>query len=438
MPRTPHQLVVVGGGAGGLELATRLGRSLGRSGQAAITLVDPERTSLWKPLLHEVAAGSLDPARHGLDYLAQARRHHFQFRLGRMDGLDRTRRVIHIAETLDDRGEVLVPRRTLPYDTLVMAVGSQSHHFNTPGAAEHAISLDSPAAAQTFHRRLVDACVRASLRAGQSGGRPRISVAIIGAGATGVELAAELRHTLRELVEYGREGIDPLRDIDLTIIEAGPRVLPLLPERVSATALQLLQRLRIAVHTGERVTAVHAGHVDTASGRAVPADLVVWAAGIQAPPFLAQLDGLETNRLHQLQVGPTLQTTQDDHVYALGDCAACPLDGQRSVPPRAQAAHQQAQYLARALQRRVRGLSVTPFRYRDFGSLVSLGEFSTVGSLMGAFASGSWFVEGHAARLMYLSLYKKRELALHGWLRTLLATVSRWIDRRTMPRVKLH
>jgi NADH dehydrogenase len=441
MSEQAHQIVVVGGGAGGLELATRLGDTLGKHRRARVTLVDAERTSLWKPLLHQVAAGSLDPARHGLDYLAQAQRHHFEFRLGRMEGIDRARKLVHIAQTLDEQGEVLIPRRTLRYDTLVLAVGSTSHDFGTPGAAEHALRLDSAAAAQRFHRRLVDACVRASLHSGGGGPRARISVAIIGAGATGVELAAELRHTLRELVEYGRNGVHPMRDIDITIVEAGARALPLLPERLSAKAIELLARLRVAVRTGERVTAVEPGHVRTASGTRLPADLVVWAAGIQAPPLLAQLDGLAVNRLNQLVVTPQLQTSHDPDIYAIGDCAACTLDeGETLVPPRAQAAHQQAKYLAKALRRRLRAQASAPFRYRDFGSLVSLGGLGTVGGLMsGLTRRGSiFFIEGQIARFMYLGLYKKRELALNGLRMTLLATLARWIERSTGPRVKLH
>ena len=231
-----HRIVIVGGGAGGLELATRLGDRVGRKRKARVTLVDCTRTHLWKPLLHEVAAGSMDLYEHDLDYLAQARWHHFEFQLGRMDGLDRARHVVHIAPTLDELdGEELIPRREIRYDTLVIAVGSRTNDFGTPGAREHAISLDTPDQAERFHHRLVNACIRANaqttpLEPGQ------LHVAIIGGGATGVELAAELHKTTRELVAYGFEKIDPERDIRMTIIEAGPRILSALPERISLAA----------------------------------------------------------------------------------------------------------------------------------------------------------------------------------------------------------
>ena len=434
-----HRIVIVGGGAGGLELATRLGDRLGRSKRARVTLVDCTRTHLWKPLLHEVAAGSMDLYEHDLDYLAQARWHHFDFQLGRMDGLDRRRRVITIEPTYDEEEhEELIPRREIPYDTLVMAVGSRTNDFGTPGAQGHAISLDMPEQAEEFHRRLVNACIRANSQAG--GLRPeQLNVAIIGAGATGVELAAELHKTTRELVAYGFDRIDPEKDVKLTVIEAAPRILPAVPERVSKAAGELLRSLNVQVLVNERVTGVSATGVVTASGKEIPTELTVWAAGIKAPDFLKDLAGLETNRLNQLVVRESLQTTRDDDIFCIGDCSSCPWPGRdRPVPPTAQAAHQQASHLARMLPRRLEGKPPQPWRYRDFGSLVSLGEYSTVGSLMGALFRGSFFVEGLFARFMYVMLYRMHLYALHGAAKVMLDTLARLITRRTEPRVKLH
>jgi NADH dehydrogenase len=434
----PHRIVIVGGGAGGLELATRLGERLGRRGRATVTLVDRFRTHLWKPLFHRVAAGTMDPRDHSVDYLAQARWHHFRYQQGELRGLDRARREIRLARVVGGDGRELLPARTIPYDTLVVAIGSQSNDFGTPGAAEHAIALDTAGQAERFQARLLNACLRADLDP-----RPippgSLHVAIIGAGATGVELSAELHKFVRELVAYGLTRIDPERDVRLTIIEAAPRILPALPERLSEATLRLLRRLDVDVLTGERVTEVGPEGVRTANGRFVPAGLVVWAAGIKAPEFLRDLDGLETNRLNQLVVGPTLQTTRDPDVFALGDCASCAWpEKQAAVPPRAQAAHQQASHLARELVRRIEGRPPSPWRYRDFGSLVSLGRYSTVGSLMGSITRGSLMVEGYFARLMYLSLYKMHEVALHGPVKAGLDTLARLITRRTEPQIKLH
>ncbi|MDZ5460889.1 NAD(P)/FAD-dependent oxidoreductase [Azohydromonas lata] len=436
----PHRIVIVGGGAGGLELATQLGRKLGRRGQAQVTLIEKARTHFWKPHLHEIAAGTVDINAHAVDYLAQSHWNCFRYRVGEMTGLDRARREVHVAPYVDpEEGEQVTGARVFGYDTLVIAVGSLNNDFGTPGVQEHALLLETPAQAERFHRRLVNACVRAHAQGAPL--RPQqLQVAIIGAGATGVELAAELHHTTRTLVSYGLDRIDAERDIRINLIEAGPRILAALPQRMSASAQSLLEKLKVRVRTNARVTAVTAEGVQLAGGEAIPAELVVWAAGVKAPEFLSHLDGLETNRIHQLLVGPTLQTSRDENVFAIGDCASAPWLGHEgaTVPPRAQAAHQQASHLVKQMQRRLRGQPLQPWRYRDFGSLVSLGTYTTVGNLMGQLVGGNFWIEGLFARWMYQSLYKMHEVALHGWWKTVLGTASRFIARRTEPRVKLH
>ena len=430
---TPHRIVIVGGGAGGLELATRLGDRVGHA--VDITLIDRNRTHVWKPKLHEIAAGSMDFAVHEVDYLAQAHWHRFRYRVGEMTGLDRERRRILVAPSHDAEGREITPQREFGYDTLVIAVGSQSNDFRTPGVKAHAMKLESQADARRFHARMVDACIRAHAQAAPL--RPeQLKVAILGAGATGVELAAELQRTTREVLAYGLDRVDPDRDLQVTLIEASDRVLPALPPRLSRVTQELLTELGVKLHTSVRVDEVLGDGVRLADGRLLPAELVVWAAGVKAPQFLGHL-GLETNGVHQLVVRPTLQTTRDDDIFALGDCAACPWrDG--TVPPRAQAAHQQALHLYRQIRRRLAGKPLQEYRYRDFGSLVSLGEFGTVGHMVGGVIGRNFMVEGAFARLMYLSLYKKHELTLHGPAKVALETLSRVIARRTRPLVKLH
>lgn len=435
-----HHIVIVGGGAGGLELATRLGDTLGRRGKAIITLVDKASTHLWKPLLHEVAAGSMDLDEHELEYMAQARWHHFRFRLGAMEGLNRTMREIYLATVHDEQGDVLIPARVMRYDTLVIAVGSVSNDFGVPGVAEHCIALDTQEDAEKFHRQLINACVRAQvqpigLRVGQ------LDVAIIGGGATGVELAAELHNTTRELAAYGLDNIEPDRDVKLTIIEAAPRVLSALPEQLSLEVQHQLEKLNVALELGERVVKVDERGVATSSGKVIPAELVVWAAGIKAPDFLKDIAGLETNWANQLIVKRTLQTTLDDNIFAFGDCAACPMPeaGEKAiVPPRAQSAHQQATMLVKSIHNRLKGKPLPEYRYRDFGSLVNLGKYTTVGNLMGGITGGTLFIQGMVAGFMYRSLYKMHLYALHGFSKAFLDTIARMITRRTEPRVKLH
>ena len=176
-----------------------------------------------------------------------------------------------------------------------------------------------------------------------------------------------------------------------------------------------------------------------ASGEFLPAELIVWAAGIKAPDFLADLDGLESDRLGRLVVRDTLQSTRDDNIFAIGDCAFLVPDGEaRPIPPRAQAAHQEASHLVRQIKRRLAGEPLEPFVYHDFGSLVSLGEFSTIGSLMGFLSGKGMMIEGYFARLMYRSLYKMHETALHGPVKVGFDALARFFTRRTEPHVKLH
>jgi len=433
-----HRIVVVGGGAGGLELVTRLGDRLGRRGRADVALVEKARTHLWKPLLHEVAAGSMDVSRHELDYLAQAYWHRFGFRFGEMIGLDRAKRVVHLAANTADDGRLITPARSIPYDTLVIAIGSITNDFGTPGAKEHAVVLDTPEQAQRFNRRLIDACLLAHTQSEPV--RPgQLHVVIIGAGATGTELSAELHRTLRVVVAYGLDRIDPDKDLKITLIEAADRIVPALPPRLSEATARLLHRLGVETRTGARVTEVRADGVMLASGEFMASDLVVWAAGVRGPDVLKNLDGLETSRSGTLVVRPTLQTTRDDNIFALGDCAHFVPQGETGpIPPRAQAAHQQASHLIRQIRNRLEGRPLEPFVYRDLGSLVSLGEFSTVGNLMGFVAGRDMLVEGLIARLMYRLLYKMHEVALHGPWTVGLDTLARLLSRRTEPRVKLH
>jgi NADH dehydrogenase len=433
-----HQVVIVGGGAGGIELATALGDKLGKKRQAAITLIEKSQTHFWKPHLHEIAAGSMDLGTYEINHLAQSYWHGYRYRYGEVVGIDRDKQLVITAPYIDDSGEQVIAPRVFRYDTLVIGIGSLTNDFGTPGVKEHAIALETPAQAARFHRRLVNACIRA--HAQPEPRRPgQLTVAIIGAGATGVELAAELHKTTRTLVSYGLDRIDPSQDIRIVLIEAAPRVLPAVPERVSSAALRLLGEIGVEVRTGAAVAEVLADGLRFASGEIMPAELVVWAAGVKAPEMLKDFGGLESNRINQLVVHPTLQTTRDENIFALGDCAACPWIGKEgNVPPRAQAAHQQASHMVKQVIARLAGKPLKPWRYRDFGSLVSLGKYSTVGNLMGGLVGGNLWVEGYFARMMYISLYKLHELALHGFIKVALDTLARLITRRTEPHVKLH
>ncbi len=425
-----HKIVIVGGGAAGLELASSLGKKLGKKGVAEVMLLDASPTHIWKPLLHEVAAGTLDEAEQ-IEYLAQAHRNHFRYRLGKMEGLNRQKKEIYVSPTLSDSGEELIPRRTFSYDTLVMSVGSISNTFNIKGVAEHCLFLDTTAQAFKFQKQLVESYIKS--HAGKAADKT-LSIVIIGAGATGVELSAQLHEVTDLLAVYG---LDESSDVKLTIIEAANQLLPALPVRLANATQQQLVKLGIDLKLGRRVTEVTKEGVHTHDGEVIPADLKVWSAGIKAPDWMKDLDGLEVNRINQLVVDETLKTSDDD-IFAIGDCAACLWPGHDgNVPPRAQAAHQQASTLSKSIVNRLQGGKLVKYAYLDYGSLVALGKYTTVGNLMGNLM-GSVSIGGFIARVVYLSLYKMHQVAIHGYFRTAMLTLSNLFRRSAHAKIKMH
>src|SRR3954470_21862507 len=412
------QIVVVGGGAGGLELATRLGAHFGRE-KFDVILVEKNRTHIWKPLLHEVAAGSLDANLDEVGYRSHGHAWGYRFFYGAMEGVDRTSGHVLIAPILDEDGAEIRPRHRIRYDYLVVAVGSVSNDFGTKGVAQHCIFLDSRAQADRFRAKLLDHCLRVSRTLQNDPAADAVvRVDIVGGGATGVELAAELFNAAAELRHYGLEVFDESR-LKVALIEAGPRILPALPEKLAEAAHKELEALGVRVLTGEQVVEATPEGMVTKSGELIKADLRVWAAGVKGPDMLAHL-GLETTRSNQLVVKATLQTTQDDRIFAIGDCAWFVPEGQtRPVPPRAQAAHQMAAIVFRNISAMITGKTLKPFVYRDHGSLVSLSHFSTVGSLMGNLIGGRMAIEGRLARFVYVSLYRMHLIAIHGWIKGL-------------------
>ncbi|MDD5276037.1 MAG: NAD(P)/FAD-dependent oxidoreductase [Methylovulum sp.] len=427
-----HNIVIVGGGASGLELATSLGQELGKKSLAEITLIDATTTHIWKPLLHEVAAGTLDESEQ-VEYLAQAYRGHFRFRLGKMEGLNREKKEIYVSPTINDKGEELIPRRTFNYDTLVMSIGSVSNTFNIKGVGEHCLFLDTTSQAFKFQKELFESYLKSYIGKDAAAVKP-LSIAIVGAGATGVELSAQLHEVTNVLAIYG---LKETSNVKLTIIEAATQLLPALPDRLALATQQQLVKLGVDLKLGRRVTEVTKEGITTHDGEFIGADIKVWAAGIKAPDWLKNLDGLETNHINQLIVDSTLQTS-DTNIFAMGDCAACVWPGHNgNVPPRAQAAHQQATALAKTIINRLRGGNPVEFVYYDYGSLVSLGKYTTVGNLMGNLM-GTVSIGGFIAKVVYLSLYKMHQVAIHGYFRTAMLTLSNAFRRSAYIKIKLH
>ena len=437
MPDQKTQIVVVGGGAGGLELVRKLGARYGRK-RHDIILIDRNLTHIWKPLLHEVAAGSLDANLDEVGYGGHAVRWGYRFFNGSIESIDRVGRTITTVPMLDERGDEIIGRHSIRYDYLVMAVGGISNDFGVPGVREHAMFLEDRPQADRFRQKLLNACLRTN-HAHQTGDpSARVRVSIVGGGATGVELAAELYNAAKALRHYGLEVFDESK-LEVSLIEAGPRILPALDETLAATAKHELEKLGVRVLDNTQVVRLEDRAVHTGDGGVIDADLIVWAAGVKGADELKTMSDLELTRGNQIVVRPTLQSVTDDHIYAIGDCASCLLPGRdRPIPPRAQSAHQMASLVFTNLVRAQAGEPLKDFIYQDHGSLVSLSRFSTVGSLMGNLIGGRMRVEGWIARTVYMSLYRMHLIAIHGWWRGVALIVIGHVNQIVRPKLKLH
>ncbi|WP_415888316.1 NAD(P)/FAD-dependent oxidoreductase [Neptuniibacter sp. SY11_33] len=431
-PTEPHKILVIGGGAGGLELVTQLGHRYRKNPSVEVTLVDQKRSHIWKPLLHEVATGSLDPNTDGVVYHAHAVKHHYEFELGTFCGLNKDSKTVTLAETVDEDGVQILPERHLQYDTLVLAIGSVSNDFKTPGVKDHCFFLDTAKQAERFHNALINNFMRVNQR--ENG---VLNIAIVGAGATGVELAAELYNVTDMLKSYGLPKMTA-KQLKVTLIEAGPRILPALPARISGSARDELAALGVDVCEDTLIKSANANGFETADGSEIEADMMIWAAGVKAPDFLADLYGFELTRTNQILVKPTLQSSIDDSIYVIGDCCACAQEDGSWVPPRAQSAHQMASIVKKNIILTEKGKPLKNFVYKDHGSLVNLSRYSTVGSLMGNLSKNSMFIEGKIARIVYVSLYRMHQIAIHGFFKAMIVYIAEKIGKVVRPKMKLH
>lgn len=428
-----ERIVVVGGGAGGLELVVKLAKRLRREPGVEVVLVDKNPTHIWKPLFHEVATGSLNSYHDEASYRMLARKHGFGFTLGRVTSMDLEAKLLSLSAVDDEAGEPMVPEREMAFDTLVVAVGSLSNDFGIEGVADFSRALDSREEAERFHRLFTAQLHRVNSNLDDDS---LLSIVIVGGGATGVELAADMHSVVRRLREYGFPNLS-IERLKVSVIEAAPRLLPRLPERIGTSVAEELRRIGIDVRLDTQVSRVERDRVHVKGGGTLPADISVWAAGVRAPAFLAEA-GFPVDRLGRIHVGRDLSVRDLPHVFAIGDCCAFTSDDGVEVPPRAQAAHQMASIAAKNILWRRLGRDTKPFVYKDFGSLINLSRYSTVGSLMGNLTRGTVFIEGWLARRVYLSLYRMHQSAVFGPASTLLIMLGDRIYKATRAEVKLH
>lgn len=425
-----HHLVIVGGGVAGIHIASRAaGRAAGR-GRLAVTLLDREPAHVWKPMLHTIAAGTRDVQQQQTSYIAQARERGFVYQTGEVTGIDRHARRVHIAPLRDARQREMIGPRTLEYDTLLLAVGSHANDFGTPGVREHCWTIDSRAQAMAFNDEVRTRILEAALH------NLKLTIGIVGGGATGVELAAELIQLADFAEFYGAAGLTGR--LKVILFESGDRLLSGFSERVALAARARLEKLGVVVRTGARVTEASKAGFHLHEAGLVAADLMVWAAGVKAPDLLASLDGIERTRNGQVMVDAHLRAPGDPHILAVGDCASFTPDGQeRPLPPTAQVAHQQARYMARHLPALIDGKRVPGFAFRDAGALVSLGDYGAFGSLgkFGILEGG--FIQGRVAQLGHVLLYRSHQARLHGFWRGGLLWLVDLLNARIRPKIRL-
>ncbi|MCL9684836.1 NAD(P)/FAD-dependent oxidoreductase [Legionella maioricensis] len=423
-------IVVVGGGAGGLELVVSLGRAYRRQQDVKITLVDQSLTHVWKPLFHEVASGSLNNVYDKMGYLAIAKKNEFHFELGQLKKIDRQNKtiLIHNPTETDKPCEL-----TLDYDLLILAIGSVTNNFHTPGSDEFCYYLDFEWQAKKIHQVLFEKLIYNHYEKN----RGPIQVAIVGGGATGVELAAELRTSLAQLSALISQKYAPKEIAIITIVEAASRILSPLPENISVVTQKQLAEMSIDILTNTRIVEVKKNGILTHENIFIPADMIIWVAGIKGQESAKKLADFEFNNAGQIKVKPTLQTTVDDTIFAFGDCACCLMPDGKQVPARAQAAHQQASLLAHSIQHILKKKALKPYRYVDYGSLVSLSHGGTHGALIVG-NEKSVFITGFFARMVYLLLYKSHQVKIIGYWKVSVMTAANFLMRRVRSALKLH
>ncbi|KIE63888.1 NAD(P)/FAD-dependent oxidoreductase [Candidatus Riesia pediculischaeffi] len=418
-------IIVVGGGVGGLELVTRLGNSLGKSKIADIILVDRYHSHIWKPILHEVASGSINTNLKSISYFNHAYKNYFQFYLGELQDVDKERKTITIS-TMICRRDGKIFKKELKFDILVIALGSISNDFSIEGVKKYCIFLDNLEQANLLRNKMINLFIAKSSKREHK--FDEMKIAIVGGGATGIELCAELLNTLHYLNKYKFEGYNNYQ-LKIYLLEAENRILPSLSESISQDVHNELEKIGISVLTKTKVNKVSQSELQTSSSKKIHADLIVWAAGIKVQDFIKRIDGISTNRINQIIVQPTLQSISDDTIFAIGDCAFLQEDKGGYVPPRAQAAHQMANICYKNILSMLERKKLKKYLYKDRGFLISLSKFNTVGSIFVDSINKEIPVCGKIARILYLSLYRRHQVTIQGLIRTGLSIVSDNLDK---------
>jgi NADH dehydrogenase len=400
-----HRVVIVGGGFGGLHTALSLKRA-----PVDVTLIDRRNFHLFQPLLYQVATGGLSPANIAAPLRALLRRQ------------KNTRVLLGEATDVDVAGRRLIlSDGAVPYDTLILAAGARHHYFGHDEWEPLAPGLKTIEDATEMRRRILLAFEAAEREADPAKVREWLTVVIVGGGPTGVELAGALAEIAHHTLRNNFRTIDP-RAAQIVLLEGLDRVLLAYPPDLSAKADAALRRLGVTVRCGlqvidikpDLVTAKGAGGVERIAARTV-----LWGAGVQASPLgraLATSAGAEVDRSGRLVVGPDCGVPGHPAIFVIGDLARCKDAAGKPLPGVAPVAMQQGRYVARLIEARLRGKSLTPFAYRDYGSMATIGRNAAVADF-GRLRFGGYlaWLAWLFIHLMYLVEFENRLLVLMQW-----------------------
>lgn len=387
----PKRIVVLGGGFGGLYAALHLKDRL-KPDEAEIHLVSRTDYFLFTPLLHEVAAGLLEP--RGVAKPLRAllgRRVHFHH--AAVTGID-----------LDARG-VRLEDETLPYDTLVIALGSEANYYGLPNVEGQSLPLKTLDDAQALRRHFLDLFRRADREQDPKARERLLTIVLAGAGCTGVELVAELHHLVTHGLVKAYPNLDIANEMHLIVVEATDHLLCPKNMKLADRARQVLKSRNIEVRLETAVvsrddTGVVVKDVRTGEESRIPAETLIWTAGIR-PNHIVRALPLEKDRRGSLLTDRTLQVKGRPELYAIGDCAAVPGEDGAFAPWTAQAASQQARVAAKNIEAVLRGKALVPFRYHNLGEVVTLGGTEGISEIFGLRLKGlpGWL----AARMAHLA-----------------------------------
>ncbi|XZR52816.1 MAG: NAD(P)/FAD-dependent oxidoreductase [Enterobacteriaceae bacterium] len=424
------KIIIIGGGVSGLELTKLLGKKIGKKN--SIILIDKNLNHIWKPILHEIATGYLDANLNIISFLEYSKVYNYNFILGSLINIDKYKKNIRYEFLNNINNKKIIGK--IKYDILVVALGSISNDFNIPGVKKYCYFLDNIKQAMLLHKKIFNILINFNNSENKSKFN-NINIVIVGGGATGVELSAEIINLIKKLKKYNYKYLNK-KKINIIIIEAGFKILSLLPSKISFYVHNKLNEIGINILTKTIVTNVYKHGLKTKTNFYISTDLIVWAAGIKAPDFIKHIKGLEINNINQFLIKPTLQTTLDSNIFAIGDCSSLKINN-KFIPARAQSAHQMVKICFTNIISIINKKPMKCFKYNDYGTLISLSEFNTIGYLIINIINKKIIIKGFLARFIYIILYKLHQTKILGYNRTLLFIIINIINKFIRHKIKI-